>query len=76
MALTQYLRDHPEIKTIILRLDNDRAGRLAAKALMTVLPKNYTIDARFPPTGKDYNDCLCMRLGLPITKRGERSKER
>ena len=36
LALTQYLRDHPEIKTIILRLDNDRAGRLAAKALMAV----------------------------------------
>ena len=33
LALSQYLGDHPEIKTIILRLDNDRAGRLAAKAL-------------------------------------------
>ncbi len=41
LALTQYLRDHPEIKTMILRLDNDRAGRLAAKALMAVLPKDY-----------------------------------
>ena len=43
LALSQYLRDHPEIKTIILRLDNDRAGRMAAKALMTVLPKDYTV---------------------------------
>ena len=30
LALTQYLHDHPEIKVIVLRLDNDRAGRLAA----------------------------------------------
>ena len=76
LALTQYLRDHPEIKTMILRLDNDRAGRLAAKALMTVLPKDYTIDARFPPTGKDYNDCLGMHLGIPITRSNEKNKER
>ena len=76
LALTQYLRDHPEIKTMILRLDNDRAGRLAAKALMTVLPKDYTIDARFPPRGKDYNDCLCMHLGISITRNKEKNKER
>ena len=30
LALTQYLHDHPEIKVIVLRLDNDRVGRLAA----------------------------------------------
>ena len=35
-----------------------------------------TVDIQPPPQGKDYNDCLCMRLGLPITKRGERNKER
>ena len=44
LALSQYLRDHPEIKTVILRLDNDRAGRLAAKALMAVLPKDFCCD--------------------------------
>ncbi len=72
LALTQYLKDHPEIKTIVLRLDNDRAGRMAAKALMTVLPKNYTIDARFPPRGKDYNDYLCICRGIqPVTRQKE-----
>ena len=35
-----------------------------------------TVDIQPPLQGKDYNDCLCMRLGLPITKRGERNKER
>lgn len=76
LALTQYLADHPEIKAIILRLDNDRAGRMAAKALMATLPKDYTIDARFPPQGKDYNDYLCKCLGLPVTKTKERKQER
>lgn len=61
----------------MLRLDNDRAGRMAAKALMTVLPKSYTIDARFPPRGKDYNDYLCSCLGLkPVTQKKEQTQER
>lgn len=76
LALTQYLSDHPEIKVIVLRLDNDRAGRLAAKALMTVLPKQYTIAVRFTPWGKDYNDYLCHCLGLPITKPHKQNRER
>lgn len=76
LALSQYLQDHPEIKTIILRLDNDRAGRTAAKALTTVLPKTYTTDVRFPPRGKDYNDYLCMALGIPITQRKSKALER
>ena len=76
LALTQYLHDHPEIKVIVLRLDNDRAGRLAAKALMKVLPKQYTIDVRFPPWGKDYNDYLCHCLGLPISKSHKQNRER
>lgn len=76
LALTQYLRDHPEVKTIVLRLDNDRAGRMAARALMTVLPKDYSTAARFPPKGKDYNDYLCACLGLAVTKPKQRSYER
>lgn len=76
LALSQYLRDHPEIKTVILRLDNDRAGRLAAKALMAVLPKDFSIEARFPPMGKDYNDCLCMHMGISITRSKEKKQER
>ena len=50
----------------------------SAETIKTLLPRKYavTVDIQPPPQGKDYNDCLCMRLGLPITKRGERSKER
>ena len=76
LALTQYLSDHPEIKTIVLRLDNDYAGRMAAKALMTVLPKEYTVSARFPPKGKDYNDYLCRILRLPDAIRRQKETVR
>jgi hypothetical protein len=75
-ALTQYLTDHPDIESVHLHLDNDLAGRLATKAIMTVLPKQYTVTDEPPPTGKDYNDYLCDSSGLPRTKSKERSHER
>ena len=76
LALTQYLKDHPGIRKIVLRLDNDYAGRTASQALQTMLSGSYEVSIRPPPEGKDYNDCLCMRLGIPITKTKERSEER
>lgn len=77
-ALVRYLSEHPHIRHVVLRLDNDTTGRIAAETIKALLPGKYavTVDIQPPPQGKDYNDCLCMRLGLPITKRGERSKER
>ena len=76
MALTQYLKDHPDIKKIVLRLDNDYAGRMAAKAMTVMLSDQYDVVYKPPPQGKDYNDFLCMRLGKPITKTAERSAAR
>ena len=76
LALTQYLKDHPGIRKIVLRLDNDYAGRTASQALQTMLSGSYEVSIRPPPEGKDYNDCLCMRMGIPITKTKERSAER
>lgn len=76
MALTQYLKDHHGIKKIVLRLDNDYAGRLAAKALTVMLSDRYDVVYKPPPQGKDYNDFLCMRLGKPITKTAERNAAR
>ena len=77
-ALVQYLADYPHIRKVVLRLDNDPAGRIAAATIQTLLTKRYAVTAeiRPPAQGKDQNDQLCLRLGLPITKRGERSKER
>lgn len=77
-ALVWYLAEHPHSRRVVLRLDNDATGRIAAETIKALLPRKYavTVDIQPPPQGKDYNDCLCMRLGLPITKRRERSKER
>ena len=66
VALTRFLEDHPSVKTIYLHLDNDDPGRLATKAIMTVIPEEYEVKNRPPPTGKDVNDTLCHRLGIPI----------
>jgi hypothetical protein len=75
-ALKQYLSDRPQIKNIHLHLDNDLAGRLAAKAIMAVLPEQYEATDEPPPTGKDYNDYLCDCSGLPRTSAKERSYTR
>ena len=61
---------------ILLRLDNDYAGRMAAKALMAILTKDYTVAVRLPPRGKDYNDYLCSGLGISAAKPKTRNEER
>lgn len=76
LALTQFLRDQPGIRKIVLRLDNDYAGRTAAEALQAMLAAEYEVSIRSPPEGKDYNDCLCLRLGMPMSKTKARSADR
>ena len=69
LAIENYLKKHPEIKKIILCLDNDTAGRNASKALQIVLPKQYQILDRPPKYEKDYNDYLCRVLDINRTKK-------
>ena len=76
LALKQYLSDHPEIRRVCLRLDKDATGRLATKTLKALLADQYVVADYPPPQGKDYNDCLCHRLGIPITKMSARHQER
>ncbi|WP_368293589.1 DUF3991 domain-containing protein [Dehalobacter sp. TBBPA1] len=59
-ALMQYLKDFPQIIEIALHLDNDAAGRLAAKTIQTILPNKYTVFDEPPERGKDYNEYLRM----------------
>ena len=75
-TLTRFLKECPEVTFIVFHFDNDRIGRLATKAIQTVLPKKYHIKDKPPLIGKDYNDFLCSRLGLKATKREKRSPER
>lgn len=76
LALKRYLAEYPGIQFINLRLDSDLTGGRAAKALVTMLSGQYEVSVQPPPYGKDYNDYLCMRLGLPITHRKPKAQER
>lgn len=72
LALAQYLKDNPETQKIVLCLDNDRAGREAAKAVTMVLQEQYEVENRPPPQGKDYNELLQIKLGLhPVRKQND-----
>ena len=63
VALAHFLEENPQIKTIRLHLDNDRAGRNATAAITRLLTDQYEIADRPAPCGKDVNDYLCFRLG-------------
>lgn len=69
IALTEFLKDNPQIKKIILHLDNDKAGRLTSEVLKIKLKNNYEIVDEPPPNGKDFNDFLLSTLGIEQKKR-------
>ena len=48
VALTQYLKDHAEIKTICLCLDNDMTGRSATETIRQQLAERYKVASAFP----------------------------
>ena len=52
-TLVRFLKEYPYVQTIVFHLDNDRAGRLATKAIRTVLPKQYQTKDKPPLIGKD-----------------------
>ena len=68
LALSQYLQDHPDTKTLYLHLDNDEVGREAAAGIMEGLAGKYTIYDKPPPYGKDVNELLQRQLGLKQRK--------
>lgn len=75
-ALTRFLKEYPDTKEVVLHLDNDRAGRLAAKAISSALPRQYRTRDEPPPRGKDFNDHLCIRLGIGLTRRVKKENKR
>lgn len=60
LPLERYLSDHPEIKRIILNLDNDKAGIEAASRIeMKYESSGYEVKNLGSPKGyKDYNEWL------------------
>ncbi|MBQ5328046.1 MAG: toprim domain-containing protein [Oscillospiraceae bacterium] len=66
LALKQFFSEHQEVQKIHLRLDNDYAGRIATEALKHFLSEKYEVSVYPPKRGKDYNDWLCLKLGIPV----------
>ena len=77
IALITFLSANPQIKTIVLHLDNDKVGRLCTATLKELLQKDYKIVDDPPPVGKDFNDFLLsyLKIARPKLKR-ERSDVR
>jgi len=68
LALQEYLRVHPETKNIVLCLDNDRGGHIAAQAIQERLSEKFDIILRFS-SEKDYNLQLQKSKGIaPLMK--------
>ena len=57
LALQEFLRQHPEITTIELRLDNDAKGRMASVGIQKIYADRYTVHD-LPPNieNGDYAD--------------------
>ena len=64
VALAQHLHECPDMRRIVLCLDNDEAGRLAAQTICALLPERYTAELLLPEKGKDYNRQLQIAKGL------------
>ena len=62
VVLKKYLEINKNIRTIILHLDNDIAGRNATKALEFLLKKDYEVLDRPSSYGKDVNDYLVHQM--------------
>ncbi len=58
IALNAYLEKHPNVRPIVLHLDNDEIGRKAAEQITGALKDNYEVINMPPKSGKDYNEYL------------------
>lgn len=76
VAVADFMNAHKNIKTVWLHLDNDRAGRAAAGALLKVFPPGTEVINKPVPVGKDVNDYLCYLSGLPYKSKEERNESR
>jgi len=56
-ALDYYLKQHPEIKSIMLCLDNDKAGHFSCQQINEKHHESYYMQ-RHCPNGKDFNEDL------------------
>lgn len=67
VAVSHYLSKNKGVKDITICFDNDTPGIKAAEAIGALLKTSYTVRLTPPEVGKDYNDLLLIRKGLPKT---------
>lgn len=75
ITLKLYLEQHPKVRRIVLHLDNDFAGKRAAKTLQTIIPKQFEVVDRPPVYGKDCNDYLCLKYGISLEQNKSKSQK-
>lgn len=61
LGLERYLKDNPNIKNVVLCLDNDEAGRNATVRIREKLSGQYNLSS-YPPKHKDFNEDLLAIL--------------
>jgi hypothetical protein len=69
LALTAFLKEHPQITRVMLHLDNDSAGLSAARKIKAQLSddkrfKHIRISVNPSKDGKDYNDFLLRTINM------------
>ena len=70
LPLMRYLKEHPEIESVFLCLDNDDTGRKTTKKIIALLKeakhpitgKEYSINVCIPTIGKDWNNTLTATI--------------
>lgn len=76
LTIEHYLTQNPQTKTVFLHLDNDLAGRNATASITRLLSDKYEVIDKPAPFGKDVNEYLCKKLGLPTKTKNERNETR
>ncbi len=62
-AVETHVKEHTNIKTVVIALDNDEAGRKNAEKIHTLLePYNLKVIDKFPTQGKDWNEELILTI--------------
>lgn len=77
LPILQYLAAHPEIVTVVLCLDDDEPGQLAAErieGLLRLSRPSLDIRKEPPKIGGDYNQNLCMRIAHDRVRRNKKSR--
>ena len=69
-SLEKYLEIHPDIREIILHLDNDFAGQKASEKIKIILQKDYKVVNAVLLEGKDVNEFL-IRIFEKIQKKNQ-----